>query len=139
MKTPIKAHVLCYDSKSKCQMFEEFLGEQKLIKVVYVHDPDKALNELKMKKPDILLLGGDVGGSGAGAFYQMAEEWNLHRNICTYITTWDTNEAELLRRLTPRSSYVPFCQSLTNIVKERCRQIRSRKRKARNGENLPKE
>jgi hypothetical protein len=124
--------ILNFDKWSKCELFKEYLGRVRTIKCLYSYDVDEALKLIKEKKPDIILLGGDVSGEYKAA--KLVGKMRLDKDIAPkifkkiLITTWDSDEARLLRALLPHSFYCPFSESLANIVKQKSKNVITYKR-----------
>jgi len=124
--------ILNFDRWSKCQLFKEYMGKVRTINFIYSYDPDEAYKIIKEKKPDIILLGGDVhsGYKAATLIGKLKSDKEISPRIFKnmLITTWDADEAQLLRDLLPKSFYCPFSKSIVNIVKQKSKNVNTYKR-----------
>lgn len=118
-------NILVYDRWSKYEMFKKWLKNSKYVRIFYFFDPDKALQESRITNFDIILLGGDVDDDNLGSvkLWNMLVENELHKKD-VYISTWNTDEARILKGMIPKAFYCPFSSVLANIVKDRAKNIR---------------
>lgn len=125
-----KTKILIFDRYVKGEMLEEFLRKDtRIFRVIQSYEPKEALEEVIDKDIDIILLGGDVENElKTAAFAKLLIDNNLHKKPFILITTWDSDEARLLKAMLPDILYVPFCESVANIVKEKGKKIRINKR-----------
>lgn len=110
-------------------MFKGYLANSKYINIHYAADPDAGIKIIQKYQPQIILLGGDVDGDEFNAIklLNMMNELALTKKRLIYISTWNTDEARLLKGMLPKSLYCPFSESLANIVKERAMIMRGNK------------
>jgi len=124
-------NVLVFDRWSKCELFKEYIGTRtKSLRCIYSFEYKDALEKIKKNKPEIILLGGDVDNEELGSviLYNKIEELNLKTYKSLFISTWNADEARILRDMIPNSFYCPFSETLANIVKEKARQINKTKK-----------
>lgn len=124
--------VFCFDQFNKYELLKSYLKGCKTIQLYYSYDVEEAAQKIKKIKPDILLYGGDFNSEEWKApqlWHRVIEEVLDYRNIYTIITTWNSDEARAMKAVSPKSFYLPFCESLANVVKTRARIINTRKRK----------
>ena len=121
-------YILCFDRFCKWELFKKYYGNSKHAKVLYCYDPDDAVKLIKEKDPKFIILGGDVKEEGLRSvqLYYMMEEFELTRKRYFYISTWDTEEARILKDMIKGSFYCPFSETLVNIVKERAQSHRDK-------------
>jgi chemotaxis response regulator CheB len=118
-------NILVFDKWSKYELFKEYVGKRvRNMRFHYSFDPEDAIEKIKKIKPDILVLGGDVHSDEMKAVLlagrMKAEKlWIKY----TFISTWNPEEAETLRKMINKSFYCPFSQSLVNIVKKRAQNL----------------
>lgn len=122
-------NILVFDKWSKCELFKKYLGRTKTIKCHYSFDYNEAVEKIKKIQPEIILLGGDVDDEELKSviLYNRMTEWELHKNKYIFISTWNADEARILRDMNKHSMYIPFSQTLANIVKEKAKHIRANK------------
>lgn len=124
-------NVLVFDRWSKCELFKEYIGTRaKTVRCIYSFEYKDALEKIKKNKPEIILLGGDVGNEELGSviLYNKMNELGLKTYKSLFISTWNADEARILRDMIPNSFYCPFSETLANIVKEKARQINKYKK-----------
>lgn len=115
--------ILNFDKTGKNELLKEYLGKTRTIKLISTQDTEEALKVIKKKNPDIILLGGDVDNGDKSlilAGRMMSDKGiapKTYKNIL--ITTWDSEEAYLLRRLLKDTLYCPFSETLANILKQK--------------------
>lgn len=122
-------NILVFDKSGKYKTFEKFFGKSKTVKILNSFQPHDAINLIKKYSPEIILLGGDPDDDklrSVSLWYLMGE-WALTKGREIYITTWNTDEARILKDMIPNSFYIPFCESIANIIKEKCQTIRGKK------------
>lgn len=122
--------ILCFDKWSKCELFKKYYGRKVESEIIYSFDLNEAIEIIKTKQPKIILLGGDVDTDELKSvqLYNRMNEWDLIRKKIIYISTWNTDEARILRDMDKRMMYCPFSESLANIVKERAKILNYQKR-----------
>lgn len=135
-----KTSILCFDTPSKCKLFKKSLGNVRNISITETHNPDVALRELLLKKHDVILLGGDVADESykSAALYHMMEEWDIHKSARIYITSWNVEEARILRSMSKNSVYIPMCDTVGKMVRttvygKRAKQNKQSKNKRKEG------
>lgn len=122
-------NVLVFDKWSKCELFKTYLGRTKTIKCHYSFDYNEAIEKIKKIEPEIILLGGDVDDEELKSviLYNRMAEWEINKNKYIFISTWNSDEARILRDMITHSMYIPFSKTLANVVKEKAKHIRSNK------------
>lgn len=123
-------NILCLDKWSKGELFKEYAGKSKVARITHYSDPDKALKFIKENSPEIIVLGGDIEDDYMASVrlaYMLIEN-DLHRGKYIYISTWNPNEAKVVRNVLPKAFYIPFCESLVNTVMARAYLINSKKK-----------
>jgi hypothetical protein len=124
-------NVLVFDRWSKCELFKKYLGKTRTIKCHYSFDYNDALEKIKKFDIEIILLGGDVDDEELKSviLYNRMSELDLLKNKYIFFSTWNADEARILRDMNNKILYVPFSETLANIVKIKCRGIETNKRK----------
>jgi hypothetical protein len=123
--------ILVFDTRSKCELFKKWVNKTRTHKFIYTFDIEEAIAKIRSEGPDIILLGGDVNSED----YKAVTLWariiheNLDKDKYVYISTWDPDEASVLRNLASDSLYCPFSESLANIVKIKASGIRKSREK----------
>lgn len=128
-------NVLVFDRWSKCELFKEYIGSRaKTLKCIYSFEYKDALEKIKKFKPEIILLGGDIDNDDLGSviLYTKMEELGLKTYKSLFISTWNVDEARILRDMIPDCFYIPFSESLANIVKLKARQIVNNRQRNKN-------
>lgn len=122
-------NVLVFDKPQKCEQFKKYAGKSKFVNYICTYYPDEALKKAMKYRPEIIVLGGDVASENfkAVCLWNMMDEWELIKKKIVYISTWDTDEARILKDMVKGSFYLPFSKSLANIVKNRALDIRTAK------------
>lgn len=130
--------ILCFDKWNKCELFKKYFGKTRIARVIYSFNPDEALKIVKDLKPEIILLGGDVLSPELKSvtLLNMMMEWELTKGKYIYISTWDPDEARILKDIIKKGFYCPFSETLANIVKARTQTISIIKR-AKERKNKP--
>ena len=128
MTKNIKTKILVFDQWKKGELFKEYLGKTQTLQVIQSYKPEEALELTLEHDPAIIVLGGDFDSNFKGAsFCKLLIDNDLLKGRYSIITTWDAEEAEILRGLLPKVFYCPFCESLVNIVKTKAGHMRTNK------------
>jgi len=122
--------ILLFDTLTKCKLFQEYAGKSKFIEYYCTHDPDRALTITKLHRPEIIVIGGEMEDDRfVGVhFYNMLVEWNLAKRPRIYISSWNPDEAKLLRKLS-KAFYCPFSNVLAKTIKNAALNIRKDRKK----------
>jgi len=125
--------ILNFDKNNKNELLKEYLGRTKTAKLLNTQDVDEGLRMVKSKEPpDIILLGGDVdsGDKSLMLLGRMMVDKDIapktYKNIL--ITTWDADEAYILRQLLKDTFYCPFSETLANILKQKIKNKKTYKK-----------
>ena len=124
--------VFCFDEHNKFELLKDYLKGCRTLSVYYSYDVEGAVQNIKKIKPDIILYGGDYDNDDWKAprlWHRLTEEVLNYKKIYTIITTWNADEAKAMKALAPKAFYLPFSESLANIVKTKARMINGKKKK----------
>ena len=124
--------VFCFDQFNKYELLKTYLKNCRTIGLYYSYDVEDAVQAIKKIKPDIILYGGHFDTEdwkSVRLWHRLLEEVLNYKDIYPIITTWNADEARAMKTISPKSFYVPFSESLANIVKTKARMINGRKRK----------
>lgn len=131
MKTKqLKTKVLVFDKQPKYFMFKEWVKRNTTISPLEVNNPERAIDFVRQRNPEVILLGGDVDNDyKAALFCKLLIDNDLHKGRIIFISTWNAEEARVIRSMLPDAFYCPFCESLANIVKAKVKILRDEQRK----------
>jgi len=124
--------VFCFDHFNKYELLKTYLKNCRTIGLYYSYDVEDAVQAIKKIKPDIILYGGHFDTEdwkSVRLWHRLLEEVLNYKDIYPIITTWNADEARAMKTIAPKAFYVPFSESLANIVKTKARMINGRKRK----------
>jgi len=126
--------VLIFDKWSKAEMFKKWMKSTRTVRCLYCFDPSEAIKMVREERPEIILLGGDPINEDLNApkFWNMMIETKMHKRVHVIISTWNTDEAQILRNMIPKAFYLPFSEPLANMVKAKARNIRLHKQRKEN-------
>ena len=120
--------VLVFDKWSKVELFKKYYGPTKTIKILYSYHPIEALEIVRNEDPDVILLGGDIYNDyKAAQFARLLVTNEYLKGRIVFSTTWDHEEAKVIRTMLPDVFYCPFSESLVNMVKLKTQQRRLNK------------